>query len=179
MSTGFDEAQTHRNWLEQLGEKIPGFRGFQDRELRREVDKMQREFLSVETHRLKDSIRDQAQRFTDAGQIGTLSLFDRLDRKLDGLSQTFRFCDYGATGFFDAEKVGEEELGRLYEFDLSVLDDVASLENEIQGIPSPGDGDPRKALERAISGVSALEAKWAGRRSVVSDVVQRANTEPA
>jgi hypothetical protein len=176
MSSGFDEAQTHRNWLEQLGEKIPGFQGFQDRELRREVDKMQREYLSAETLRLKNSVRDQAQRFTDAGQIGTLSLFDRLDRKLDGLSQAFRFCDYGATGFFDVVKIGDEELGKLYDFDLSVLSDIASLENEIRGIPTPGDGDPREALGKSIEGVSELEEKWAGRRTVISDVVQHLDT---
>ena len=62
MSSGFDEAQIRRNWLERLGEKIPGFRGFQDRELRREVDKLQREYLSAETLRLKSTVRDHARR---------------------------------------------------------------------------------------------------------------------
>ena len=31
MANGFEEAAGRRNWLERLGEAIPGFRGFQDR----------------------------------------------------------------------------------------------------------------------------------------------------
>ena len=57
MERGFDEAKSQRNWLERLGEKIPGFRGFQDRELRREVDKLQREYLASEITRLKSDLR--------------------------------------------------------------------------------------------------------------------------
>ncbi len=176
MSSGFDEAQIRRNWLERLGEKIPGFRGFQDRELRREVDKLQREYLSAETLRLKSTVRDHAGQFTDAGQIGVLDLFDRLDRKLDGLSQAIRFSDYGATGFFDVVKVGESELEALYEFDLSILEDLDLIESLIRDIPSPGGGDPREQMERAINGVSNLQDKWSGRGTVISDVVQSANS---
>ena len=80
MTNGFDEAKAQRNWLERLGEKIPGFRGFQDRELRREVDKMQREYLAGSIADLKGVVRDRARSYTDAAQIGSLHLFDRLDR---------------------------------------------------------------------------------------------------
>ena len=175
MSSGFDEARSRRNWLERLGEKIPGYRGFQDRELRRDVDRLQREYLANETSRLKSAVRDHAQRFTDAGQIGVLDLFDRLDRKLDGLSQSIRFSDYGATGFFDAAKVGEAELEALYEFDLSLLEDLEMMESYLGDIPAPGEGDPRSQLERAINGLSNLEDKWSGREAMIGDVVQRAD----
>ena len=171
MSSGFDEAQSQRNWLERLGERIPGYRGFQDRELRREVDKVLREYLSREILRLKGLAREVAQRFTDAGQIGVLDLFDRLDRKLDGLSQAIRFSDYGATGLFDVVKVREEELRTLYEFDLSLIEDLEMMESHIRDIPSPGEGDPRNQLERAINGASNLEDKWSSRDVVLGDIV--------
>ena len=43
MGDGYESAQKQRNWLERLGARIPGFKGYQDRELRRDVDRMQRE----------------------------------------------------------------------------------------------------------------------------------------
>lgn len=175
MSSGFDEAKTQRNWLERLGEKIPGFRGFQDRELRREVDKMQREHLSSELLRLKGIVRDRAQAYTDAGQIGALQQFERLDKKLDGLSQAVRFCDYGATGFFDVIKIEDPELDKLYEFDLSVLDDIAILDVDLSAIPLPGSANPEPTVSAVINRVSVLEDKWAGRSIVISDVVRSAN----
>jgi len=172
MTNGFNEAQAQRNWLERLGEKIPGFRGFQDRELRREVDKMQREYLAGSISDLKKVVRDRAQSFTDAAQIGSLHLFDRLDRRLDGLSQAIRFSDYGVTGFFDVEKIGEAELQRIYEFDLSLLSDIEGLSGSMSAIPGPGSGDPVAAVETALGRLGELEEKWSGRGTVINDIVK-------
>lgn len=169
---GYEAAKAQRNVLERLGEKIPGFRGFQDRELRRDVDKLQREHIAGEIGRLKTGLRDKARAYTDAGQIALLSPFDRLDRQLDGLSQSVRFADYGATGLFDAVKVGEAELQRLYEFDLSLLDDVAALRTEAAAVPGPNQGDAAAALDRVQQRVRAVEEKWRGREQVISNVVR-------
>ncbi len=169
---GYEEAKAQRNILERLGDKIPGFRGFQDRELRRDVDKLQREHISGEIGRLKTALRDRARGYTDAGQIAMLSPFDRLDRRLDGLSQSVRFADYGASGLFDAVKIGEAELQRLYEFDLSLLDDVAALRTEAAAVPGPNQGDTAAALDRVQQRVRAVEEKWRGREQVIGNVVR-------
>jgi hypothetical protein len=171
MSNGYEAAKGQRNLLERLMAKIPGFRGFQDRELRRDVDKLLREHLAAELGRVKSALREQARRYTDAGQIAALGGFDRIDRTLDGLSQAVRFADYGATGFFDPVKIYDEELARLYEFDLSVLDDVAALDAALGQVPAPGAGDPGAALEALEQAVRAVDDKWKRRKEVVSNVV--------
>ena len=76
MTDGLDEAKDRRNLLERLGDKIPGFRGFQDRELRREVDKLQREHLGAELTALKGRLREKARSYTDAGRLDQAD-FDR------------------------------------------------------------------------------------------------------
>lgn len=172
MTNGFDEAKAQRNWLERLGEKIPGFRGFQDRELRREVDKMQREYLAGSIADLKGVVRDRARAYTDAAQIGSLHLFDRLDRRLDGLSQAIRFSDYGVTGFFDVEKIGEVELEKVYEFDLSLLGEIEDLTGSLSAIPTPGKGDPEADVEAALQKLSDLEERWSGRGTIINDIVK-------
>lgn len=172
MSNGFEEAKSQRNWLERLGEKIPGFRGFRDRELRRDVDKMQREHMAAEVGRVKGKLRETARDYTDAGKIAILDRFERLDRRFDGLSQSIRFADYGATGLFDAVKIGEEELARIYEFDVSLLDDIAELEGATDRVPPPDGGDAESALDSLLAAVRATEAKWARREEVISNVVQ-------
>ncbi len=172
MTNGYEEARGQRNILERLMDKIPGFKGFQDRELRRDVDKMQREHLSAELGRVKAAVRDRARRYTDAGKIGALSGFDRLDRQLDGLSQAVRFADYGQSGFFDPVKIGDEQLQRLYQFDLSVLEDLSALEADLDTVPAPGQTDPAEALERVGQRARALDEKWKQRELVISNIVQ-------
>jgi hypothetical protein len=171
MSNGFEAAKGQRNLLERLMDKIPGYRGFQDRELRRDVDKLQREHLGKELGRIKGTLRELARRYTDAGQIAALGGFDRIDRTLDGVSQAVRFADYGATGIFDAVKIGDAELARLYEHDLAVLDDIAALDAAVGQVPVPGGDDPAAALAAVEQSVRALDEKWKRRKEVVSNVV--------
>ena len=163
MTNGFEAAKARRNWLERLGEKIPGFRGYQDRELRRDVDRLQREHLAGEIGRLKGAAREKARAYTDAGRIGSLAGFERLDRQLDGLAQSVRFADYGASGLFDAVKIGEAELARLYEFDLALLEELAELERAIAAVPgararpapTPRSAPPSSGRARSPSGGAA------------------------
>jgi len=177
MTDGYEQAQGQRNLLERLGAKIPGYRGYQDRELRRDVDKLQREHLAAELGRLKGMLANRARDYTDAGQLAALTPFGRLDRQLDGLQQTVRFSDYGASGLFDPVKINEPELQRLYAFDLAVLDDVAAVEQAIATVPGPGASDPGAALDRVRDLVQALDDKWRQRRQVISQAVQA--TQPA
>jgi hypothetical protein len=170
MTQSYEGSRGQRNALERLGEKIHGFRGFQDRELRRDVDRMLRESLASEVTALKGRLRDRARAYTDAGRIGALGGFDRLDRVLDGLSQAIRFSDYGATGLFDAVKVGEAELERLYRFDLSLYDDLAQLDAEAAALPAPGGDDPAPALDRLQGSLRQVEEKWRRRREVLDTV---------
>jgi transposase len=139
----------------------------------RDVDKMQREHLAEELGRLKRIVRSAARSYTDAGKIGALHLFDRLDRRLDGLSQSIRFADYGQSGFFDVVKVYDEELDKLYRFDLSILEDLAEIETRLAEVPAPGDDDPKDALDRALSRLEELSDKWARRDNVIASVVQQ------
>ena len=174
MSNGYEEARGQRNILERLGDKIPGYRGFQDRELRRDVDRLQREHLASELGRLKSVLRERARDYTDAGKIGVLSRFDRLNRQLDGLSQAVRFSDYGATGLFDPVKIGDAELQRLYEFDLSLVDDLAVLEGQIAAVPRPGAEDPAATLDQLLQSARTLDDKWRQREQVIGNVVRTA-----
>jgi hypothetical protein len=177
MTNGYEEARANRNALERLGDKIPGYRGFQDRELRRDVDRQLREHLAAELGRLKGAARDHARAYTDAGKLAALNGFDRLDRQLDGLSQAIRFSDYGAAGLFDPVKIGEPELRRLYEFDLSVVDDLAQVEAGIAALPAAvagGGDDPAPALDRLLGELRALDGKWRQREQVISNVLQGA-----
>src|SRR5262245_2083303 len=171
MTDGYQGAKAQRNFLERLGEKIPGYRGFQDRELRRDVDRSLREHLAAELGRLKAMLRDRARAFTDAGKSGALNGFDRLDRQLDGLSQAVRFSDYGATGLFDPVKIRDGELERLYQFDLSVVDDLAQLESDVAALPAPGGDDPGPALDRLQQSVRARDGKWRQRGQVIGAAV--------
>ncbi len=173
MTDGYEEARKQRNPLERLMERIPGFRGFQDRELRRDVDKLQREHMADEVQALVARLRRRARDYTDAGQLGVLDRFDRLERGLDRLAGHIRFADYGQTGLFDPVKIGDPELARLYDFDLGLLADLAALETAVEEIPAPAaPGGPTAAVDAALERLEAVEARWGERAAVIGNVVR-------
>src|SRR6185436_4354895 len=118
--------------------------------------------------------RSKACAWADAGKIGMLGSFDRLDRQIDGLAQAIRFADYGASGFFDVVKVREEELDKLYQFDLSLVEGVQALSGDLAAIPTDGSSDPQPAVETALERVQGLADQWVGRKNVISGVVKTA-----
>ncbi len=178
MSDGYQQARERRGALERLIDKIPGFRGYQDRELRRDVDRMQREHLARQVADLKVTARQRAGAYTDRGRLEDLTLFDRLDRRLDGLSQKLRFADYGYSGLFDVVKILDDELEKLYRFDLSMVDELAQLAADIAAIPLPGEDSTEtpdllhKALDQTLARLATLEERWASRGEVISEVVK-------
>jgi hypothetical protein len=174
MTDGYEQAKGQRSLLERLGAAIPGYRGFQDRELRRDVDKSQREHLAAELGRVKSALASRARDYTDAGQLAALAAFGRIDRQLDGLQQTVRFSDYGASGLFDPVKINEPELERLYAFDLGIIDDLNGLAQAVAALPAPSAGDAAPALDRVRDLVRAFDDKWRQRRQVISQTVQPA-----
>ena len=76
------------------------------------------------------------------------------------------------TGFFDVEKIGEGELEKVYEFDLSLLGEIEDLTGALSAIPSPGQGDPEAGVEVALQRLSELEEKWSGRGTIINDIVK-------
>jgi hypothetical protein len=169
---GVSEAKKHRTFFEQLAARIPGFRGFLNRELRREVDQLQRETLAAELDRLRHRLRDLARDLTDKGELSALRPLERLDRRLDGVAQSIRFADYGASGLFDTVKIGEVELEKLYRFDLSLLDDLSQLGRAVDQASESSVGDVGASCAAVERFLADVVVKWSRRSAVISNVVK-------
>jgi hypothetical protein len=170
MTDAYEAAREQYNLIERLAARIPGYRGFQRRELRREVDRRLREQLARQLRHQLGLVRNRARAWTDAGRLQVLGGFDRLDRGLDRLSLAVQHADYGASGLFDAVKIGAAELEALYRFDLSLLDELAALEAALEALPEPPAADHAllAALGEAHLALEAAAARWRRRDDVVA-----------
>ena len=140
------------NWLA----KIPGIRTYRDREHRRETDKQLREHLAS---RLQETRKLLKRLILDSSQKGDLSLLaemDRLSSHLQQMADTIRYASYGYGGIFDLEKIREEELDRLYTFDLSLLADLEGIQAQMEKMGLGA--SPEILLQRLQQSESLLEA---------------------
>ena len=144
-----------RNWLERLGEKIPGYGGYVQKERRRDLDKLHREHLADRLRALKQPITETVRELTDGRRLMEVGPLERASKKLDQAENRVRFASYGYGGFFDVAKVQEAQLDALYRFDLALVQKVEELEHlarELEGQAATAGGlkDSAARLDSAL-----------------------------
>ena len=139
-----------RNWLEKLGDRVPGYAGYVAKERRRDVDKMHREHLAERLRATKQPINDVMRELSSSGRLFEVGPLDRVLKKIDQVENRVRFASYGYAGFFDVAKIEETQLERIYRFDLSLVEKVDELERqarELAGKSSTAEGLKAAAAE--------------------------------
>ncbi len=170
MTNGLEGAEERRNWLERIAAKIPGIKGYLDRELRRDVDKMQREWLAGQLDRGRGSVQEHIREWSRTGNLANLDLASSLDKALDRLANRIRHAEYGYTGFFDVVKIRESELDRLYEFDLNLMSVVEDLALRIESLPGTA-AEP--AVRSLLEAVQEADRTFDERATIFEDVTKK------
>ena len=141
------------DWLERLGEKIPGYGGYAERERRRDLDKLHREHLADRLRATKQPLNEVMRELTSAGRLMEVGPVDRVLKKLDQIENRVRFASYGYSGFFDAAKIEEPQLEALYGFDLALVQKVEALEHAARALKSKwGSAAELKESASAVEG---------------------------
>ena len=169
MNDGLEQARERRNILEKLGAKIPGFSGYLEAELRREVDKLQRDWLAHQVDRARFAMNGKIRNWTRKGRLDVLSDAGSIEKNLDRMANRIRHADYGSSGFFDAVKIGQEELNQIYEFDLALTDTVEYLALQVEQLPDTAD---EQMLSRLLEAVESADKKFDERATVFENVTK-------
>ena len=127
-----------RNWLERLGDKIPGYSGYVAKERRRDIDKMHREHLADRLRATKQPLSDMMRDLSSTGRLFEIGPLDRVSKKIDQIENRVRFASYGYSGFFDAVKIQEQQLDAIYGFDLALVEKVEGLERQARELAEKG-----------------------------------------
>ena len=142
-----DVKQTSPNVLETLMRRIPGYSGYLDREQRRDADRLHREFLAKGTSSLKAKVQDIQEEMLRSGDMSQMSRLGDVGNRLDRLTERLRHASYGYSGLFAQNEVNEEALSRIYEFDLSLVNNLQYAEEAV------------KALEAAVNTKENVHAR--------------------
>ena len=130
----YAQAKSQMRLSERIAAALPGFRGYKEKELRRESDKLVRNNLTLKLSKDKDDIRGIAQRLADKRYLDVLPDIDRLTAKMDRITEKVNHASYGYAGFYDVVKIKEENLDRMITFDNQLLDEVDALTASIEDL---------------------------------------------
>lgn len=155
MSEPKDHSES-RNWIESILRHVPGFKGYLEKEYRRESDQLQRQWLADRLLRAKPAIDELARPLVDAAQIDMMPQLDRLRARMDKVIWQIRSGMQGYSGFFDLVRLDEKLLDRIYEHDMAMIEKVEGLAEAVEALPdSPEQID--STLPAAFDGVDEIE----------------------
>ena len=125
-----------------LGERIltyiPGYRGYKQKEIRRETDRIIRMNIVNRLKDCKDNLRSSLKNPVMLSKIGSedLWLIESILNNLDRITQRIDRAVAGYAGFFDAIKVKEDKLDLIIKHDYALIGMAENLKNKIQELLS-------------------------------------------
>jgi len=111
------------NIFDRIGTLIPGYKGYQERDSRRECDRQLREQIADKLTFTEKSINS----IIESTSFENLSEIEKIRKKINNLNALIRYSPYGESAFFSDSVIKETELENIYQFDLDILDATNDL----------------------------------------------------
>ena len=154
MEDFFQKVTSQQDPFKKLASFIPGFKGYIERQNRRDADKVLRDTVA---RRFEDQWRRTSQLQSDLVSNGQIAFVDDLEKaaiKLRTFIDKISTAPRGYSGLFDAVKINEEELESIYQFDAAFFDLAEQVGRALDNVEASL-GDPA-ALPASIRNVTTL-----------------------
>ncbi len=160
---------SRENSFEKLADMLPGYKGYKEKEMRREADRILRENLVRRLSEQWNKLPDIQKKLISKGKITYLDDVETIVNRLQTFIDKVKGGAAGYSGLFDAIRVRETELDALYDFDLALLQKVEDLKTAVAQLRDAiSSGSP--SLDDAVSKLqdltSALNDLWDRRNEV-------------
>jgi hypothetical protein len=131
----YETVQSYMDPFKKILSKIPGFKGYMERQARRDSDKLVRDMVADRFEQQWNRISELQRDFISSGQIQFVDDLEASAIKVRTFTDRIRRATRGYSGLFDAVKINEDELQRLYQYDaemLSLADEVGLAVDNIE-----------------------------------------------
>lgn len=154
MSDLFDKVTEDQDPFTKILGKIPGFKGYIERTSRRNADKILREQIATEYTELWKRVGEIQSDLASSGELQYLDDLETAATKLQTFIDKVSGAAYGYSGFFDAIKVNEEELAKIYQFDAALLEGADEVRRAVENVEASIGTDGLPAAIRHLVGLT-------------------------
>lgn len=155
-----------RGIIEGVLRRVPGFRGYLEKEYRRESDYLARKWISDRLQTSKRGLDDRMSQLVNAGKLDALPECEKLRSRLDRVISRVRGEVRGYSAFFEFAKVNEELLDDVYDYDVSLMSEADKLADAIEQLTQQE--DTAAAIREVTRSVDELERKFDQRGEMLS-----------
>jgi len=126
----YEKAKEERTLFERILAELPGFRGYKEKETRRESDKLIRNQAYRKMTEARTDLKEVFQKLSANRILELLTDMDQLVTRFDRVAEKINHASYGYAGFFNVLKVQEEKLDKMIAFDSGLIDHAQKIVDE-------------------------------------------------
>lgn len=140
--------------FKKIASKIPGFKGYVEQQNRRDSDKLIRDTIYRRFRELESRVSDLQVEFINQGKIEYTDDLEKAALRLRTFADRVRTAPRGYSSVFEAVKIKEPELAKLYAYDAALLDKTDEVGRAIDNIQASMGTDGLPAAIRNLQSVS-------------------------
>lgn len=174
MDDPIERAKSESGGLSGLLGKLPGIKGYREKEMRRDADKRVRDTVA---RRLETRRRRLTGLQADLLSSGGLSWMDDVERvvgRLQLLIDRVKTASYGYAPIWGMARVKEDDLDRLILFDERLLDEVSKVDEAVATLESAIESKSgiKEALEEIGNLLVSLNETFNRRTDVIQNATE-------
>jgi hypothetical protein len=120
--------------VQRLADSVPGYRGYREREDRRDADKRLRMQLAQQYDAQRQRLAGLQTQMVSQGRLEGIADLERVGLKLQRFIDRLRTASYGYAGWFDGPVIGAAELEQLIAFDTALNDGLNQVSTGIDAV---------------------------------------------
>ena len=163
----FQKVTNSMDIFKKIAAKIPGFKGYVERQNRRDSDKLIRDTIYRRFRELEGRVSDLQVEFISQGEINSIDDLEKAALRLRTFADRVRTPPRGYSSLFEAVKINEPELAKLYEYDAMLLAKADEIGSAIDNIQASVGTDGLPAAIRNLQTLSKECVKAYDRRQEV------------
>jgi hypothetical protein len=162
-----DRVEESKNWFERMMEKVPGYKGYKEKELGREVDKIERVHVAEYVDSCLGTLDGLKLDLLKSSNLEGLGEVDAIMRKVRKVRDRIQYADYGYAGLFDTTKVGAQKIDELRAFDQGLETEAIGIRDLAAALAA---GSPSLSADIGIldDKVEALDAHFSDRENLIT-----------
>lgn len=166
MDQFFEKVTSQQDPFKKLMSYVPGFKGYIDRQNRRDADKLLRDTVA---RRFEEQWKRASQLQSDMVSNGMIAYVDDMEKaaiQLRTFIDKISTAPRGYSGLFDAVKINEKELESIYQFDAAFFDLADQVGHGLDNVEaSLGDEAALPAAIRNVISLARMAVETYNRRS--------------
>lgn len=161
-----------------LIQSVPGYRGYRQKEDRRDADRAVRDKIVFELDQRASRVEAVASGLGAKRDLANVGTVNALGRDMRALSTRIRTASYGYGGLFGDRDVNEFALAQIQDFDEALLEGVAAYDGPIAALER-ATPDTISAMSDTVGAVTRHLVEQFSARSNVVETAQPSTVTPA